>query len=123
MAFPSCDILTLNGAVPGSLQGMSDLETQALLVLYLYHQLNPSQVNAVFPASTELAKAACLDCGVSDGQQDAYRVWLQRQAAIDAGAAEPAFNAATARANITCLACLPLHRLRALEILYRCQLS
>lgn len=123
MAFPSCDILTLNSAVPGSLQAMSDLETQALLVLYLYHQANPSQVNAVYPAATELASAACLDCGIADQQLDAYRVWLQRQAAIDAGAAEPPFNAGTVKSSMQCLTCLPMHRLKALEIKYRCQLS
>ena len=123
MAFPSCDISTLNAAVPGSLQNLSDKQTQALLVVYLYRQQNPSSVGTPIPADTLLAQAACFDCGVSDGQLLAFEVWLQRQAAKDAGAAEGTFDAAAALKIACGLTCLSMHRLKAIEMYLRCALS
>lgn len=123
MAFTSCDLATINAAVPGSLQGLSDLETQAALVLYLYRQQNPSTVGQIIPASTLLSQAKCFDCGPSDAQLDAFEVWMVRQAAADAGAVLPAFNASSVRNEMQCLTCLSKHRLRAIELLLRCQLA
>lgn len=123
MGFSACDLPTLNAAVPGSLQNFSDLEKQALLVLYLYRQANPSTVGQTIPASTLISQAACLDCGVSDRQLAAFEVWIQRQAAIDAGAAEGAFDPAAAKQKVQCLTCLPMHRLKAIEIMLRCQVA
>jgi hypothetical protein len=123
MAFPTCDLPTLNAAVPGSLQNLSDKQTQVLLVLYLYRQKNPSTVGQNVDAAALISQAKCFDCGVSDGQLAAFEVWIQRQAAIDAGAAEGAFSADGAMARTCGLNCLSMHRLKAIELLLRCQLS
>jgi len=123
MAFPTtCDISALN-AVPGSLNQMSDLETLALIVLFLYRRQNPSTVGQQVPANTLLASAKCLECGTSEGQLLALEAWIERQAAIDAGAALPAFSASAARSEIRCLTCLTTHQLRAIEMFLRCSLS
>lgn len=119
----TCDLPTLNAAVPGSLEQMSDIEKEALLILYLYRQQHPSTVGQTIPADTLLSQAACLDCGVSDRQLAAFEVWIQRQAAIDAGAAESTFDAASAKAKVQCLTCLPMHRLKAIETMLRCQVA
>jgi hypothetical protein len=123
MAFSSCDLATINAAVPGSLQEMSDLEKQALLVLYLYRQKNPATSGQTIPADTLLASAKCLDCGVPDSTLKGFEVWMQRQAAIDGGANVGAFVAGDVRSEMKCLTCLPMHRLRAIELLLRCQVS
>lgn len=123
MSFPTCDLPTLNAQVPGSIQNMSDLEMQALLVLYLYRQKNPATVGQTIDAAGLLSQAKCFDCGVSDGQLAAFEVWIQRQAAIDAGANVGSFSASAAKNELQCLTCLPMHRLKAIELLLRCQLS
>lgn len=118
----TCDV-SLNSAVPGSLGQFSLNDTQAALVYYLWLHKNPANVGQVIPASTLLSQAACLDCGPSEDQLRGIEVWIERQAAIDAGANVGAFDPAALRVAIQCLTCLPYHRLRAIEILLRCQLS
>jgi len=54
---------------------------------------------------------------------DAMEVAIQRQAAIDAGAAMGTFNAGTALKEIVSLLNLSQSQLRAIEILLRCQLA
>ena len=102
---------------------MSDLELQALLVLYLYRQKNPATTGQTIPADTLLASAKCFDCGPSDHQLAAYEVWIQRQSAIDGGANVGSFVASDVRSEMKCLTCLPMHRLKAIELLLRCQVS
>lgn len=118
----TCD-LTLNGVVPGSLGQFSLNDTQAALVYYLWLQKNPSKVGQVIPADQLLSQAACLDCGVAEDVLQGIEVWIQRQQAIDAGAAIGAFDPAALRVAIQCLTCLPFHRLRAIEVMLRCQVS
>ena len=123
MAFPSCDILTINSQIPGSLQNMSDLETEAAIVTYLYRRQNPATVGQIVPVNTLRSSSVCLDCGVSENQRLAFEAWMERQAAIDAGANVGAFNASQLKFEMQCLTCLPMSSLRAMEILLRCQLS
>lgn len=118
----TCDV-TLNAVVPGSLAGFDLNTTQAALVYYLWLQKNPANVGQTIPASTLLQQAACLDCGVSEDQLQGIEVWIQRQAAIDAGANVGAFDPAALRVAMQCLTCLPFHRLRAIEVMLRCQVS
>ena len=119
----TCDLPTLNAAVPGSLQALTDLQTQALLVLYLYRQKNPATVGQTIDAAGLLNQAKCLDCGVTDSIQDAFEVWIQRQAAIDAGANFGTFSASGVLQEMSCFTCLSSHQLRAIELLLRCQLA
>lgn len=102
---------------------MSDLEKQALLVLYLYRQKNPSTTGQTIDAAGLIASAKCFDCGVPDSTLAGYEVWIQRQSAIDGGANVGAFVAGDVRNEMKCLTCLPMHRLKAIELLLRCQLS
>lgn len=119
----TCTLPGLDAVIPGSLNNLSSKEKLCLLILYLYRQKNPSTVGQTIPADTLLSQAACLDCGVSESMLQTFEVWIQRQAAIDAGAAESTFDAAAALNRIQCLTCLPMHRLRAIEVMLRCQNS
>lgn len=123
MAFPSCDLATINAAVPGALQGLSDLQTQALLVLFLYRQKNPATVGQTIDAASLISQAKCLSCGVTDAQRNAFEVWIARQAAIDGGANVGSFSASAMLSEMKCLTCLSMHELKAIELLLRCQLS
>lgn len=118
----TCDV-TLNTVVPGSLAGADPIFTQAALVYYLWLQKNPSNVGQTLPADTLLSQAKCLDCGVSEDQLRGFEVWIQRQAAIDAGASIGSFDPAALSSAVKCLTCLPMHRLRAIEVLLRCQVA
>ena len=117
----TCTQASLNTA-SGLINQFSDKEKLALLILFLYRQKNPATVGQTLDASALNTAAACLDCP-SDGMLDSFEVAIQRQAAIDAGAAEPAFDAKSARAQVNCLVCLSEHELRAIEIGLRCSLA
>lgn len=113
----------------GGLRPLSKHELQAALVRYLYLQKNPSTADTVvIPAASLLASASCLSC--TDARigrsklMDMFQVWIQRQAAIDAGWSAPAtLDTNKLRASINGLANLSDEQLRAIEILLRCQLA
>lgn len=125
MAALTCNAQTLSLAA-GKVNQFTKKEKQALLILYLYRQLNPSS-SGVIPAADLLKTASCLACSTGRGAFDSllasFEVWIQRNAAIDAGFTSATFNANTARANITPLVNLDEHKLRAIEICLRAQLS
>ena len=102
---------------------MSDLEKQALIILYMYREKNPATTGQTLAADALLAAAKCFDCGVSDSTLMGFEVWMQRQAAIDGGANVGSFSASAARSEMKCLTCLPMHRLKAIELYLRCLLS
>jgi|SRR5690348_329902 len=118
----TCTQASLTAAAGPFLQ-LTPLQRKALLVKYLYLQKNTGQVGKVVSGSSLLSSAACLDCGPSDTMLDAMEVAIQRQAAIDAGAAMGTFNAGTALKEIVSLLNLSQSQLRAIEILLRCQLA
>lgn len=127
MAALTCNAQTLSLA-SGAINQFTAHEKLALLVLYLYRQLNTGTVGQVVPAATLLKSASCLSCdgdqaGTNDSLLASFEVWIQRNAAIDAGAALSTFNANNARKEITPLANLSDHQLRAIEICLRAQLS
>lgn len=123
MASLTCTLPGLVSAVPGSLNNMSSKEKEVQLIHYLYRQANPSTVGQNINAASLLASAACLECGVSESRLQSFAVWIQRQAAIDAGASIGTFDPAAAK-SITCgLNCLSMHQLRAIEIYLRCLIS
>ena len=110
-------------AVAAAMYQLTARQKLALLVKYLYRQKNPSTVGQALSASTLLSSASCIDCGPSDSALDAMELAIQRQAAIDAGAAEAAFNAGSALKDIPGLQNLSMDQLRAIEINLRCQLA
>jgi hypothetical protein len=118
----TCTQPGLTSVVPGSLLELSQKQKQALLVLYLYREQNPSTVGEVVPAADLIEAAKCFACAPSESDLLAYEVWIQRQAAADAGASFGTFDAGTTMAELKCLTCLSLHQLRAIEILLRCGL-
>jgi hypothetical protein len=119
----TCSLGGLAASVPGSLQEMAPKVKQALLVLYLYRQKNPATSGQEIPAATLLSDARCFECAASDNTLDAFRVWTQRQAAIDGGANVGAFVAGDVMSQMKRLSMLSMHELRAIELLLRCQLS
>jgi len=125
MAALTCNAQALSLAA-GKINQFTKKEKQALLILYLYRQLNPASTG-VIPAASLLSDASCLSCstgrGGFDELLDSFEVWIQRNAAIDAGLPGGTFNANTARAHITPLVNLDSHKLRAIEICLRAKLS
>lgn len=120
----TCNQPGLNLVLPGSVNNLSPKQKLALLVNYYYRQKNPSTVGQVIPADTLLSQAACFDCGVSESLLQSYEVVIQRQAAIDAGANETnPWNPTNTLSTIQCLTCLPEHRLRAILVMLKCQVS
>lgn len=118
----TCSLPGLDSVLPGSLNNLSSKAKQALLVMYLYQQKNPSTANTPVPADVLLSQASCIACA-SESMLQSFAVWIQRQAAIDAGAAINSFVASTERGNANALVNLSFQQLRAIEIMLRCQLS
>lgn len=125
MAALTCNAQTLSLAA-GKINQFTKKEKQALLILYLYRQLNPAS-SGVLPAATLISDASCLSCttgrGAFDELLNSFEVWIQRNAALDAGFAGGTFDANAARKNITPLMGLDTHKLRAIEICLRAKLS
>ena len=130
MAALSCNPTTLSLAT-GGLQKLSALELQAAYVYFLWLQNNPTQgPTAVGPAQALLKTAACMNCGNSSPQWNditymAYKVFIQRQRAIDSGWVPPAgtFNVSQLRAAINPLCNLAWAQLQAIEICQIAQLA
>jgi hypothetical protein len=118
----NCTASALN-AVIGPINQLSPLMKKALLVKYLWLQKNPANVGQVVPASALLAQAAQFDIAPSDSSLASMEVWIHRQAAIDAGAAIPAFSAGAEVKSVACFRCLAMDNLRAMEIMLKCQLA
>lgn len=119
----TCTLPGLVAVVPGSLNNLSSKQKLGLRILYLYRQKNPATVGQDLPATTLLSQAACLECGVSESMLQAFEVWIQRQAAIDAGAALAGFDTAGALNITRCLQCFSMGEMRAIEVMLKCQLS
>lgn len=117
-----CTEQSLNTAM-SALRGLTPKQKQALLVQYLYREKNPGTVGQVVPGDALLAAAVCFrDCATLSDYQSML-IWIQRQEAIDAGAALGTFDAGGAARTICQLTCLSDKGLKAIEILLRCQLS
>lgn len=125
MAALNCNANTLSLA-SGMINQFTKKEKLALLILFLYRQLNPSS-SGVLPAASLLKTASCLACSTGRGGFDnmlaSFEVWIQRNAAIDAGHVPGTFNPNMVRTHITPLVNLSEHQLRAIEICLRAQLS
>jgi hypothetical protein len=127
MAALSCNPTTLSLAT-GGLQKLSALELEAAYVYFLWLQANPSNgPTVVAPAAALLKSAACMNCGNSSPEFNditymAFKVFIQRQRAIDSGWTAPAgtFNVSQLRAAINPLCNLAWAQLQAIEI---CQLA
>lgn len=123
----ACDAQSLSLAA-GKINQFSAKDKLALLVLYKYRQLNPSTTGQTIPSATLLQNASCLNCstersGKNDSLLQSFQVWIQRQKAIDSGAAETTFNANGAMQKITPLRSLSEHELYSILIWLECQLS
>lgn len=119
----TCTAPGLISAIPQSLNRLAPNQKKALEILYLYRQKNPSTGGQVVPADTLLSQAACFDCGPSDTLHQSFAVWIQRQIAGDNGFTLGTFATSTALSEVYPLSNLPMHRLRAIELMLRCQLS
>jgi hypothetical protein len=120
----NCDVQSLETAA-GQFNALTAHEKRAAMVLYLYHQKNPSLVASQVPAADLLNSAKCIACNASlinnGSMLDAFLVAIERQEAIDAGAAEPTATFNGVRALTIGLNALSDSQLRAIEIWLRCQ--
>ena len=117
----TCTETGLISVVPGSLRQLGLTKLRALYLMYLYHTKNPTQV-ATANVTNLLLTSNCFTC-LTDTDLLALLVWTQRQAAIDAGASEPAFNVGSELRKCTQMLTQSWHEMNAIEVQLRCQLS
>lgn len=121
----NCTTQSLTNLSAG-LRAFSKKQKLALLVLYTYRIQNPNTVGQVIPAATLMRNAQCLACNDSNMNDGSavldFEAMIARQAAINAGAAEPAVNGNSLRRQINPLSNLSESQLRAILITLKCAL-
>lgn len=103
-------------------------EKKAARIMYKYRAKNTDTVGQVMPAAKLLKDASCIVCDTGrinsqDGLIESFKVVIARNAAIDAGAAEPAINYNSIRKQITPLVNLTESQLNAIETYLDCLAS
>lgn len=108
------------------MRAFSKRERLAALVLWTYRIQNPTTVGQRLPWATLVKNSQCLACNdtnLNDGTAVlAFEALIARQAAINAGAAEPAINVTSLRSQITGVVALSESQLRAILITLKCAL-